>query len=108
MNPVFALVERDGRARSFHMPNVRGENLHAVLEARLAKEPSHDRRRKRLVAIGWNFASHGTVNHSKDEYVRMRGTVITTNTVEGFFDPETRYLRRLSACQRSPFASLFD
>ena len=27
MNPVFSLVERDGRARSFHMPTVRGENL---------------------------------------------------------------------------------
>ena len=39
-----------------------------------------------FTAIGWNFASHGTVNHSKDEYVRREGDrVITTNTVEGFF-----------------------
>ena len=37
---------------------------------------------KSLVAIGWNFASHGTVNHTKDEYVRGN---IHTNTVEGFF-----------------------
>ena len=33
MNPVFTLVERDGNAESFHMPNVRGDNLHAVLDA---------------------------------------------------------------------------
>ena len=33
MNPVFTLVERDGGARSFHIPNVKSENLHAVLEA---------------------------------------------------------------------------
>src|SRR5437016_9862054 len=32
MNAVLSLVERDGAVRSFHMPNVRGENLHAVLD----------------------------------------------------------------------------
>ena len=44
MNPVFSLVERDGSARSFHMPNVRGENLHAVMEKHASpQKPSHDR-----------------------------------------------------------------
>src|SRR5208283_1381794 len=39
-----------------------------------------------FTGIGWNFASHGTVTHSKDEYVRYDGDrVITTNTIEGFF-----------------------
>ena len=83
MNPIFSLVERDGTARSFHMPNVRGENLHAVLDQHASRK-SHfmtDEERS-LVAIGWNFASHGTVNHTKDEYVRGN---IHTNTVEGFF-----------------------
>ena len=43
-------------------------------------------RKSRLVAVGWNFASHDTVTRSKDEYVRYEGDkVITTNTVEGFF-----------------------
>lgn len=32
MNPVLSLVERDGSARSFHMPTVRGETIHAVLD----------------------------------------------------------------------------
>jgi transposase-like protein len=87
MNPVFSLVERDGTARSFHMPNVRGENLHEVL-GQHASPKSHfmSDEEKALVAIGWNFTSHGTVTHSKDEYVRYEGDkVITTNTVEGFF-----------------------
>jgi hypothetical protein len=35
-----------------------------------------------FTGIGWNFASHGTVQHSKDEYVRGD---VHTNTVEGFF-----------------------
>ncbi len=30
-NPVFSLVERDGAVRSFHMPNVRGDNLRSVM-----------------------------------------------------------------------------
>ncbi len=39
-----------------------------------------------FVDIGWNFASHHVVTHSKDEYVRREGSgVVTTNTVEGFF-----------------------
>ena len=35
-----------------------------------------------FVGIGWNFASHGTVKHSANEYVRND---VHTNTVEGFF-----------------------
>ena len=38
-----------------------------------------------FIGIGWNFAAHGTVTHSKDEYVRVRRQGIHTNTVEGFF-----------------------
>jgi hypothetical protein len=39
-----------------------------------------------FVQLGWNFRSHQSVNHSKDEYVRReRGRIITTNGVEGFF-----------------------
>src|SRR5437588_12731247 len=32
MNPVFSLIERDGAARSVHMPDVRAHNLGAVLD----------------------------------------------------------------------------
>jgi transposase-like protein len=87
MNAVFSLVERDGKAKSVHMPNVRGENLHAVLDAH-ASPKSHfmTDEEHALKAVGWNFASHHTVTHSKDEYVRYEdGFVVTTNTVEGFF-----------------------
>ena len=35
--------------------------------------------------LGWNFATHQTVNRSKDEYVRREGDwVVTTNTIEDF------------------------
>ena len=54
MNPVFSLVERDGTARSFHMPNVRGDNLHAVLDQH-ASPKSHfmtDEERPWLASAG--------------------------------------------------------
>jgi hypothetical protein len=80
---VFTLVERDGAARSFHLPLVDASELHPVIE-------KHAHRASNLMTdesvlykgIGWNFAAHGTVNHSKDEYVRGE---ISTNTVEGYF-----------------------
>jgi transposase-like protein len=83
MNPVMALVQRDGTARSFHMPNVRAETLgevlgdHASPKSRLMTDEERS-----FLALGWNFASHETVNHSRDEYVRGD---VHTNTIEGFF-----------------------
>ena len=87
LNSVFALVERQGNARSFHMPNVRGDTLSAVLESH-ASPKSHfmTDEAATFVEVGWNFASHSTVKHTADEYVRREnGRLITTNTVEGFF-----------------------
>jgi hypothetical protein len=87
MNPVLALVERDGGVRSTHMPDVRAHNLHAAIDNH-ASPRSHfmTDEAHAFVDIGWNFASHRTVTHSKDEYVRREGDLlITTNTVEGFF-----------------------
>jgi transposase-like protein len=83
MNAVLSLVERDGTVRSFHMPTVQANNLRAVLAVH-ADPASHlmtDEARA-FTGIGWNFASHGTVKHSEDEYVRGD---VHTNTIEGFF-----------------------
>jgi transposase-like protein len=87
MNPVFSLIERDGGARSVHMPNVRVENLGAVLENHASgKSDLMTDEAGAFVQLGWNFRSHHTVVHSKDEYVRREGArVVTTNAVEGFF-----------------------
>jgi transposase-like protein len=81
--PVVSLVERGGRVRSFHVPNVRAETLGTVLAA-------HARRQSTLMTddahqytqIGKGFAKHATVGHTYGEYVRDDAH---TNTVEGFF-----------------------
>jgi transposase-like protein len=87
MNPVMSLVERQGGARSVHMPNVRVQNLGAVLNTHASgKSDLMTDEAQAFKSLGWNFASHHTVVHSKDEYVRREGErIVTTNAVEGFF-----------------------
>ena len=82
--PVVALVERDGRVRSQHMPEVTSKNLRAALTAQVDKASylmTDDA--KVYMPIGRQFSGHGTVNHSIEEYVR--GGFWHTNTVEGYF-----------------------
>ena len=83
MNAVLSLVERDGSVRSFHVPNVKAETLRALIAAHASRD-SHFRTDElhAYKEIGWNFASHESVKHSADEYVRGDAH---TNTIEGFF-----------------------
>jgi hypothetical protein len=101
-NTVLTLVERGGSARSFHIDGTTIADIAPILRANLSREaklmtdeaPSYKE-------VGRDFASHDTVIHSKDQYVRYRNTVtdkarldgkpvvetevITTNTVEGYY-----------------------
>ena len=48
----------------------------------------------RYKTLGTEFASHDTVDHSRDEYVRRDGEkMITTNTVENYFSVFKRGMR---------------
>jgi hypothetical protein len=87
LNAVFSLVERQGGARSFHLPEVRANNLYEVLGRHTAPDTNLMTDEANVfVDVGWNFATHHTVTHRKDEYARYEGDwVISTNTVEGFF-----------------------
>jgi transposase-like protein len=81
---VMALVERRGRVRSFHVPNVTAANLQPII-ARHVHTDSRYMTDTGAVSLflGLPFKErHQTVNHSADEYVR--GDVYT-NTVEGYF-----------------------
>lgn len=81
--PVVSLVERNGRVRSFNVPDVTAANLKSII-AKHADRASHLRTDEaaRYKAIGPQFASHETVSHTFDEYVRGDAH---TNTVEGYF-----------------------
>jgi transposase-like protein len=81
---VFALVEREGRVRSFHVPNVTAINLapiiarHVHVDSRFMSDEAPVYMRPGT----WFPAGHQTVNHKAKEYVRGDAY---TNTVEGYF-----------------------
>jgi len=80
---VMALVERDGRVRSFHVPNVTAKMLRPLIGRHAHRDSRFMTDESRIyTGIGWHFASHGTVMHEAKEYVR--GDVYT-NTIEGYF-----------------------
>jgi transposase-like protein len=80
---VMSLVERGGKVRSFHVPEVTATTLKPIIADAIASD-SHFRTDESGVywKIGEGFASHQTVNHSISEYVRGDAH---TNTVEGYF-----------------------
>jgi transposase-like protein len=83
--PVVSLVERDGKTRSFHVANVTAKTLRPII-VKHASRKSYMMTDEAAVypAIGNEFAGHGTVNHSAEEYVKTGG-FHHTNTVESHF-----------------------
>ena len=87
--PVVSLVERGGRVRSQIVEKVTGDELTKILRERLS--PTAHLNTDELAGytkVGASFASHDTVKHSANEYVRHdanTGRTATTNTIEGFF-----------------------
>lgn len=88
---VVSFLERDGRVRST-VPGgskVSGDALAALLRAHVSKAAALNTDESPLyTAVGKEFASHDTVNHSREEYGRRdvaTGRHATTNAVEGFF-----------------------
>lgn len=81
--PVVALVERGGKLRARHVPNVTAKSVREVLKKHVKPE-THLMTDTSLVAehVGKGFKKHSAVNHSRDEYVR--GDVYT-NTAKSFF-----------------------
>ncbi len=82
---VVTLVERDGRARSFHVANVTGKAIKGVLDKHADKASVLMTDESTVYpASGKEFANHHTVNHSANEYARL-GKYVHTNTVEGYY-----------------------
>jgi transposase-like protein len=81
---VLSLVERGGRVRSRHVADVSGSTLRTAIVTQIDRASylmtdEAPQYRK----IGEEFACHGSVNHSAEEYVRAY--FWHTNTAEGYF-----------------------
>lgn len=93
---VVSLIQRGGNVRSTVVNKVTGRVLGRLLRQHVA-ESSHlnTDEAPAYTKPGKQFASHETVNHGSEEYVRYdlktRRTV-TTNTAEGFFGNTKRSL----------------
>ena len=80
---VVSLVERDGKARSFHVANIKARDLRSMIvtnvdrSSHLMSDESHV-----YTWVGREFASHGKVNHGAREYVRGADH---SNCAENFF-----------------------
>ena len=92
---ILSLIDRDtGRARSKVITDFRIATVAPILEANVS-------RNARLITdeaqtykgLGWNFADHVSVNHTRGEYVNRQDRSITTNTVEGFYSIFKRGMR---------------
>ena len=82
---VVALVERDGKARSFHVANVNAKTLRPLIvtnvdrASHLMTDESHV-----YTTVGREFNGHSKVNHGAGEYVKTGGFK-HSNTAENFF-----------------------
>ena len=80
---VFALVERGGHVRSFHVQSITSKSLKAGMDKHVSKDANLMTDEvlfyKRL---GKGYASHEAVKHSAKEYVRGNAS---TNTIDGYF-----------------------
>jgi transposase-like protein len=82
---VVALVERDGRARSFHVANVNAKHLRSLIVTNVHRG-AHLMTDEATVytSLGREFNGHSVVNHSAKEYVTTGGFK-HSNTAENFF-----------------------
>ncbi len=82
---VVALVERDGKARSFHVANVNAKDVRALVVTNIDRASALMTDESPIYTrMGKEFAYHGTVNHSAGEYVTLGGFK-HSNTAENFF-----------------------
>jgi transposase-like protein len=82
---VMSLVERGGEVRSFHIKNTTAKTLREVA-VKVASRKSYlmTDENAAYTKLGEEYAGHGTVNHSANEYARLGGFV-HVNTAENYF-----------------------
>lgn len=84
---VLSLVDRSsGKARSLVVDNIQVDTIAPIIRENVAREAQLMTDESKIYKkLGQEFAAHGVVNHSHDEYVSRENPAIHTNTIEGFF-----------------------
>jgi transposase-like protein len=84
---VITLVERDGRARSFHVANVTAKTLGPIIRKNASRKSTlNTDEAAPYVRLGREFAAHHAVDHSRDEYAyKLDGRTVSINAAENYF-----------------------
>lgn len=86
---VVTLIERDGRAASFHVANVTAKTIRPIIIKHASRKSALMTDESNLYTrIGREFASHESVDHSRDEYAyydKKTDHVVSINVSENFF-----------------------
>jgi len=83
-NAVLSLIDRESKqVRSFHVEGTSAADIIPIIKANVAKETAMmTDEGGHYFTLGAHFASHESVSHKADEYVRDD---VHTNTVENFY-----------------------
>jgi transposase-like protein len=93
-NVVLSLVERGGKARSFHVEGTRIADIAPIIRANLKREATMNTdEAHHYREVGRDFARHDSVNHKEEEYVRYTDEKLAngdqykihTNTAENYY-----------------------
>src|SRR5689334_20624085 len=88
---IVTLVERGGRARSFHVPRADKATVSKIVSDNIAHESNlHTDESRLYIGADALFASHDTVKHTAGEYARAG---VHVNTAEGYFSVFKRGMR---------------
>ena len=86
---VMTLIERNGSARSFHVPDVTAKTLRTVLMTNASRKSTlMTDKSSTYTKMGREFAKHRSVDHSRDEYAYVEGRtglVVSINVSENYF-----------------------
>ncbi len=89
--PIFSLVERGGRVRSFHIAAADTDTVANIVRENVDRDSRLHTDESRLYPrVGEEFASHETVKHSRKEYARGD---VHVNSAEGYFSIFKRGMR---------------
>ena len=86
---VVSLIERDGKARSFHVANVTAKTVRPIIVKHASRKSSLMTDEFSVYTkLGREFASHDAVDHSRDEYAyydKLAKRTVSINVSENFY-----------------------
>jgi transposase-like protein len=86
---IISLVERGGRASSFHVASVNAKTLRKIVVKNVSRKSAlHTDESNIYVKLGREFAEHKAVDHSRNEYAyydHLKERTVSINSAENYY-----------------------